>query len=84
MEASDRHKNKIIVIDKTGLLLAQKPTQVENILIKNNVSKILLSKIVSKINQQERVKSDNLKIPLIDWTYTLYNLRRSLQKKIKY
>ena len=38
-------------MDKMGWLLAQKPTQVENILIENSLSEILSSKIVSKINQ---------------------------------
>lgn len=75
---SHRHENKDTNMAEADLLVKREPTQVKDILMENSLSEILLSKKMSKVDQQKKVDSDSLNIPLVYQTNTLNNLKQSL------
>lgn len=64
-EISDWYEDKDIDMGEIALLVERERIKVEDILTENSTLEIL-SREVSKINQQEKVKSDSLNIPLVE------------------
>lgn len=81
IKVSNKYEDKDINISKAGLLIKQNPIEVENISIENSPFKTLLSKNISKVDQQERVNGGIPNILLVNQTNTPYNLRQRATKK---